>query len=72
MVQCRYDVLNILTLVDMKCSNTVKPYSKCQYYRIKWFIYSFYIDLLVTTGGIKPSLRNINYQSMVVFLNMLF
>ena len=30
-----------------------------------------YIDLLVTTGGIEPFLRNVGYPSMVVFLNML-
>ena len=32
----------------------------------------FFIDLLVTIGDIKPFLRNIDDQSMVVLLNMLF
>jgi len=37
--------------------------------------YSLYIGLPVTTGasgGIEPFLRNVNYPSMVVFLNRFF
>jgi len=34
--------------------------------------YSLYIDLLVTTGGIEPFVQNVDYPSMVVFLNMFF
>jgi len=32
----------------------------------------FLFDILVTTGGIEPFLRNVDYPSIVVFLNMLF
>ena len=34
--------------------------------------YLLYTGLLVTTGGIKPLLQNVDYPSMVVFLIMLF
>jgi len=35
-------------------------------------VYSLYIDLLVMNGGVEPFLRNVDYPSIVVFLNMLF
>jgi len=36
MVQCRFDVIEILTKMDMNCLNTVKTYHKCQDCRIRW------------------------------------
>jgi len=57
----------------MNCSNTVKTYLKRQDNIIKWiFTHYNYIDLLVTTGGIEPFLQNVDYHSMVVYLNMFF
>jgi len=59
----------------MNCSNTVKTYLKCQDFRIKWMfthlLYCF-TGNDCRTDGIESFLRNIDYQSMVVFLNMFF
>ena len=63
-------VIKILTLVEMNCSNTDKTYLKRQDNKIKWSFTHLYIDLLVMTGGIEPFLRNVDYPSMLVFLNM--
>ena len=52
----------------MHCSNTVKTYLNCQCNIIKLSFTFLYIDLLVTTGGIEPFLRNVDYPSMVVII----
>ena len=53
----------------MKWSNTVKTYLESQDYRVKWIFTYFHIDFLVTTSGIESLQRNLDYQSMVVYLN---
>jgi len=59
----------------MNYLNTVKTYLTCQDYRIKW-IFPFFLYCFTgndcRTDGIESFLRNIDYQSMVVFLNRFF